>query len=173
MIPEESFKVVIAGEKHVGKTTLVHRLVHSQFPLKGLYSTILVDFNIKRVKVDEKEISLAVFDFGGEARFHEKFPKYARGSKGLILAFDPTRPETFEALEEWLDIYNKIEHNSVNIIISTKADLEKTFSEGKVNNFKQKYNFREYYKTSAVTGHNVDRLFINIAKMMLSNKISD
>ncbi len=39
--------MVIAGEKRVGKSSLVHRFIHEQFPLKDLYSTVGFDFTVK------------------------------------------------------------------------------------------------------------------------------
>ena len=87
---DRPFKVVIAGEKHVGKSSLVHRFIHEQFPLKGLYSTVGFEFTLKTVQIkDGSSVIIHVYDFGGEPKFRMIFPQYASDCDGLILAFDP------------------------------------------------------------------------------------
>lgn len=159
---ERPLKIVIAGEKHVGKSTLVHRFIHNQFPLKGLYSTVGFDFTIKTLTLENgSTVVIHLFDFGGEPGFKKIFPQYASDSDGLILAFDPSREETLDALHDWIRVYQLREHRkeSVNFLVSTKADLGISTSPLKINEFRNKYPIAEYVKTSAVTGENTQRVF--------------
>lgn len=163
---ERPLKVVIAGEKHVGKSSLVHRFIHNQFPLKGLYSTVGFEFTVKTVTLEDgATVVIHLFDFGGEPRFRKIFPQYASDSDGLILAFDPSREETLDALSEWIKVYKQRKHKTecINFLVSTKADLGFSPSPLKINEFRNKYSIAEYFQTSAVTGENTQRVFQKMA----------
>ncbi|MFX0085418.1 MAG: Rab family GTPase [Candidatus Hodarchaeota archaeon] len=164
---ERPYKIVIAGEKRVGKSSLVHRFIYEQFPLKGLYSTVGFDFTLKNITLeDNSTVIVHIFDFGGEPRFRKIFPQYAADCDGLLLAFDPSREETFDLLHEWIKVYGR-ESESVNFIVSTKSDLGVSIDPVKINEFRNKYNIDEYYQTSAVTGENTDEVFKKIALAIL------
>ena len=161
---DRPLKVVIAGEKHVGKSSLVHRFIHEQFPLKGLYSTVGFEFTLKTVQLENgTSIIIHVYDFGGEPKFRMIFPQYASDCDGLILAFDPSREETLDLLHEWIRVYGR-ENESVNFLVSTKSDLGFSVSPVKINEFREKYYIDEYFQTSAVTGENTQRVFQLIAE---------
>ena len=117
----------------MGKSSLVHRFIHEQFPLKDLYSTIGFDFTVKTVTLEDgSTINVHLFDFGGEPRFRMIFPQYASDCDGLILAFDPSREQTFTALHEWINVYGR-SAESVNFLVSTKADLGISISPVEIN----------------------------------------
>ncbi|UCE13211.1 MAG: GTP-binding protein [Candidatus Heimdallarchaeota archaeon] len=159
---EKPLKVVIAGEKHVGKSSLVHRFIHQQFPLKDLYSTVGFDFTVKNLTLEDgSNVTLHLFDFGGEPSFRMIFPQYASDNDGLILAFDPSREETFDALHEWIRVYKQRKHEkeSVNFLVSTKSDLGVSPSPLKINDFRNQYPIDQYFQTSAVTGENAQLVF--------------
>lgn len=163
---ERPLKVVIAGEKRVGKSTLVHRFIHDQFPLRGLRSTVGFDFTIKTITLEDgSTVVIHLFDFGGEPGFEKIFPQYASDSDGLILAFDPSREETLDALHDWIDVYEQRvrKKKSVNFLVSTKADLGISTSPLKINDFRNKYPIAEYFKTSALTGENTQKVFQRMA----------
>jgi len=168
---DSPLKVVIAGEKHVGKSSLVHRFIYEQFPLKGLYSTVGFDFTLKTIILDNNtSVVIHIYDFGGEPRFRMIFPQYASDCDGLILAFDPTREETFNALNEWIEVYGR-KDETINFLISTKADLGISTSPLKINDFRNKHNISRYFQTSAVTGENTQELFKIIAGEILQKKL--
>ena len=167
---KKSVKVVIGGEKRVGKSTLVHRFIHEQFPLKDLYSTVGFDFTVKPITLEDGSIiEVHLFDFGGEPRFQSIFPHYASDCDGLILAFDPSREDTFTALYEWIRVYGR-EAESINFLVSTKADLGYSISPVKINDFRNQFKIDEYFITSSVTGKNTQILLPRLVNEILARQ---
>ena len=170
MSKNKSVKVVIAGEKRVGKSSLVHRFMHEKFPLKDLYSTLGFDFTVKSISLDNGDIiDIHLFDFGGEPRFQTIFPQYSSDCDGLILAFDPSREQTFNALHEWIQVYGR-ETESTNFLVSTKADLGVSISPVEINKFRNQHNIDEYFTTSAITGKNTQELLHRLVTRILEKQ---
>ena len=163
--PEYVFKVVIAGPTAVGKTSLVRRYTDRVFTGETK-RTIGVDFALKKVDVNltdldipVRRICLQLWDFAGESRFELVLPYYIAGTHIIILAFDSTRVETFEALPRWTISMRSHIHDVPVVLISTKNDLEPTVSSEAIQKFMKKENIQHLFYTSSKTGKNVDELF--------------
>ena len=168
------FKILVVGEKNVGKTTLIRRYVDGRF-LENTLATIGVDFSLKTVQFekndeleDEKEFILQIWDIAGENRFRAILPSYIVGTEGVILAFDATSVESLEKLPEWIEILNK--HSSKPlffILVSTKNDLETFNKQNLIKKFKEEYpQIKFYLPTSSKTGLNVDEIFKMIGNLI-------
>lgn len=88
-------KICMLGSFAVGKTSLVRRFVHSMFTDKYL-TTVGVKIDTKKIVLRDKEISLLLWDLYGEDEFQRVQISYLRGSSGLLLVADGTRPETVD-----------------------------------------------------------------------------
>lgn len=93
-------KICLLGSFAVGKTSLVRQFVHSIFSER--YHTtvgVKVDKKVVRVHVDDgelTEVSLVLWDVQGEDRFSSVPASYFRGSSGILLVADGTRPKTLD-----------------------------------------------------------------------------
>ena len=86
-------KIALLGAPGVGKTSLVRRFVESLFDEKYL-TTIGVKVDKKGVRVGTTDVTLMIWDVAGaEERFTIPIA-YVKGSAGLLLVVDGTRPET-------------------------------------------------------------------------------
>lgn len=63
--PDRTYKVVFAGDAAVGKTSFINRLTKGVF-LNNLSSTLGVDFQVKTIRVDERNIALQLWDTAGD-----------------------------------------------------------------------------------------------------------
>ena len=166
-------KIVVGGESNVGKTSLVHRLRHGSFPLVDLRRTIGVDFTIRDLEValesgEKKRVRLHLWDFGGEKRFRELFPKYSEGANGIILAFDITVAETLTKLGEWKAILNP-EPSVPIFLVATKRDLEDhKITPEEISDWQKENRVTNFFQTSARTGENVERVFEQLAIKIIS-----
>ena len=96
------FKICIFGDGGVGKTTLLNRYVLGLFK-DDSKMTIGVDFRMKQLKVNEKIVTLQIWDFAGEERFRFLLPHYITGASGGIFMYDITRYSSLKNLNEWIN----------------------------------------------------------------------
>ena len=160
-------KIIVAGSKDVGKTSLIHRYVSGRFLVNTL-STIGVDFMSKNLTVDDLDVHLSLWDFAGEQKFRTLFPAYCSGASGAIVLFDLSSRSSFEDLVDWVELIdnNAMNKKIVKILIGSKADLadQRQVSEEEANEFANAHNFTKYLECSAKTGQNVDIIFTLLTK---------
>ncbi len=168
------FKVVIAGAKNVGKTSLLRRYATGKFN-KSTLSTIGVDFETKKLSVDDTEILLNLWDFAGEPKFRLLFPSYISGASGAVMMYDITDKESLEDLHEWIEIIEGVQNPPrTKILLEHKVDLEdqRVVSRKDAEEIFKKYKFQgEIIGTSAKTGENIEDAFILLGKEILSNSL--
>jgi small GTP-binding protein len=88
-------KICMLGSFAVGKTSLVRRFVESIY--SDVYQTTVgVKIDKKNVQVDEKEVSLVLWDIYGEDDYQKMRWTYLRGASGYLLVADGTRKATLE-----------------------------------------------------------------------------
>jgi small GTP-binding protein len=161
-------KVLTSGDGGVGKTTLLHRYVSNRF-IADTSMTIGVQFHLKNINFGGTELTLQLWDFGGQDRFRFLLPTYASGAKGALMLFDLTRMNTTFSLESsWLPIIRKEDPNLPVVLMGTKLDMvDPNFpaidpSFGK--EFVEEHNLQGYVETSSKTGEQVDKAFRMLVK---------
>jgi len=166
------FKLPIFGDAGVGKTTLTHRYLHGLFK-QSYHGTIGVDFFLKKLELDGKNISLQIWDFAGEEKFRFLLPGIINGANGTILMFDITRYVTFENLSNWLSVFKTANENHNQtvpaLLVGSKTDLEgiRTVPSKEAKSFAQDNNLSGYIECSSKNGENVEELFRKITKIMM------
>ena len=117
-------KLIIIGDTSVGKTSLLLRFAENTFSVQHI-ATIGIDFKIKNMQVDGKNVKLQVWDTAGQERFRTITSSYYKGANGIILCFDSTMINTFEHLQNWLtQIEQHANDDVLKILVATKWDLE-------------------------------------------------
>lgn len=166
------FKVVVAGAKNVGKTSLIRRYATGKFETSTL-STIGVDFETKKLVVDGTEILLNIWDFAGEKKFRLLFPSYISGASGALLLYDITNKDSFNDLYDWINVISSIPNSpKTKILIETKTDLKRKVPKEEAMQFVEKYDFQgDIIATSAKTGENVEEAFITLGREILKNSL--
>ena len=168
------FKVFIAGAKNVGKTSLIRRYATGKFN-KSTLSTIGVDFETKKLSIDDTEILLNIWDFAGEIKFRLLFPSYISGASVAIMMYDITDKDTLEDLHEWIELIEGVQNPPrTKILLEHKVDLEdqRVVSRKDAEEIFKKYKFQgEIIGTSAKTGVNIEDAFLLLGKEILSNSL--
>ena len=65
--------------------------------------TVGVEFGTLMVKMDEKTLKLQIWDTAGQESFKSITKIFYRGAHCVVLAYDITRSDTFENLNNWID----------------------------------------------------------------------
>ncbi|MFX0038637.1 MAG: GTP-binding protein [Promethearchaeota archaeon] len=166
------FKVVVAGAKNVGKTSLIRRYATGKFE-KSTLSTIGVDFETKKVIVDDTEILLNIWDFAGEKKFRLLFPSYVSGASGALMLYDVTNSESLNDLYDWINVISSVPNSpKTKILIEAKTDLKRNVKKEDALNLFEKYQFQgEILSTSAKTGENVEKAFEMLGREILKNSL--
>ena len=174
------FKIVLAGEGSVGKTSLRENYMGKNFQ-KSRMMTIGADFASTQVTVDGSSIFLQIWDLAGQSMFDYLRTNYYYGAHGALLVFDLTRKGTFDNLPEWIEEARKYCGNPSlpTVTLANKQDLENTMvSERSINTFIQELNLynsnqntnHSWMYTSALTGLNVKEAFTRLCKDILSSQ---
>ncbi|MFX1325754.1 MAG: Rab family GTPase [Promethearchaeota archaeon] len=170
MAIEYIFKCIVIGPGAVGKSSLVRRFIENKFEINYNF-TIGVDFLAKTVEYkNNKFAKLSIWDVGGQERFKVLRRSFYEGTHGALLIFDLSRANTFQSMKDWLkDMRSIIEGEIPIVILGNKADL--LLEVGEVINRDEPKKFAQeqqsiYIETSAKTGENVDKAFVELTKRM-------
>jgi len=163
------FKIIVAGEGGVGKTTLLSKYVNGLF-MEDTRMTIGVQFHVKTVTYGGNSYSLQLWDLGGQDQFRFMLPSYIRGAKGAILLYDTTRMASLTNLEEWIEICRTQDKNLPIMLCGTKIDLisERVVSADYAKSFLNLNSLFDHIEVSAKTGENIEKAF-----EMLASKVTD
>jgi Ras-related protein Rab-11B len=158
------FKVIVAGEGGVGKSSIVHRFVSNLNSEPVM--TVGSEFAYREIEVAGQRLGLSIWDFGGEERFRELMPILCLGAHGALIVFDLTRYSTFVQLRFWLDIVHGTTNNIPVILIGAKCDLPGGPTDEEIKQFCCEQRISAYFPVSAREGVNVDSVFTHIAQLM-------
>jgi len=160
------YKILIAGNSGVGKTTLVHRYLKGKFR-EDFKRTLGVNILIKKgITIKEKEIKLSIWDLGGEERFRQMLRGYSKNTDGVLFLFDLADINTLNEIGEWVSLIRKDSPNVKILLVGAKSDISvRTEGDLKmIEIMKSHYNLFDYIETSSKLGKNVDKCFKILAR---------
>jgi small GTP-binding protein len=169
------YKIILAGSKDVGKSSLIARFCDNIFHEKTM-ATIGVAFKRKNVKINDKlNIELHIWDFGGEEKYRTLFPSYCNGASAALILYDITDKHSLNDVENWIKIIDKnASGNVIKVLIGTKIDLKEKreiFLEA-AERISQKYKFLgKPIETSSKTGENVENAFLKVSNEIINRNL--
>ncbi|OCT56448.1 ras and EF-hand domain-containing protein [Xenopus laevis] len=168
---EKAYKIVLAGDAAVGKSSFLMRLCKNEF--RGNTSATLgVDFQMKTLVVDGEPTILQLWDTAGQERFRSIAKSYFRRADGVLLLYDVTCEKSFLNVREWIDMIEDATSETIPIMmVGNKADLRQLMAEqGNIcvsTNYGEKLS-RTYgalfCETSAKEGSNIVEAVLHLAR---------
>ena len=161
-------KVCMVGVFATGKTSLVHRFVHSLFSAK-YHSTVGVKIDRKQVQVGTEQVNLLLWDIEGRTPEQEIPESYLKGAHAVLYVADGTRRETFEQLFSLRDHVRSAAGDVPSIVALNKHDLKDQWIVTPADTAKLITGGFHALTTSAKTGVGVEDAFRWVAKTTLSS----
>jgi small GTP-binding protein len=163
-----SFKIVLLGNSGVGKTCITKRAIKSEFKeLQNL--TVGMEFYTIFVKVENKLIRLQLWDTCGEEKYRALVTNFYRNSSLAILVYAIDDSKSFRDLDSWVKELRQNNSPSIKLfLVGNKIDLleNKEVTKEMFDSFCDLYHINDYIETSAKTGENICKMFVNIAKKL-------
>lgn len=174
--PEESveetfdyqFKIVICGDPECGKTSTVLRFTDNVFTATYL-PTLGTNISEKVFIIDNKNISLHLWDIAGQSKFQTLRRQFYKGAEAVVLLYDSTRPKTFKNIANWhQDLVKSLGKQIKIILCANKIDLidKRQVSKEDGKKLAEQLNM-EYIETSALTGENIEEAFHTLTRKLV------
>ena len=153
-------KLIVVGNQGTGKSCILNRFINETFDEK-YQATIGLDFQSKNITIHDQDVRLIIYDTAGQEKFRSLIPMYIREAQIILLVYDITDKESFDAMPNWIqEVKEVINKEVVFALIGNKIDLEGqrnvSYEEGKKLAEKNNFVFQE---VSAKTGKNFENLF--------------
>ena len=120
---EQEIKVILVGNIHVGKTSIINKTMGYTFD-ENLLSTTAASYVTKTIKIDQTEYKVNIWDTMGKEKFRAINKLFYRNSKIVLFVYDITDKESFEGLRTYVsDIEEILGDNIIKGLIANKSDL--------------------------------------------------
>ena len=143
-------------------------------------------------EVKQKRMKLSLWDTAGQETYKAITRSYFRGASGALLVYDITRRSTFEHATAWLhDLRQIAEEGIVVILVGNKSDLassstvtspvangeaqglevanQRAVTVDEAEEWCRRNGVMSYVETSARSGQNVERAFLEVAERIYEN----
>ncbi|PAA52013.1 hypothetical protein BOX15_Mlig002364g2 [Macrostomum lignano] len=121
--PERMFKVVLAGDAAVGKSSFIGRFCDGRFSANTT-ATLGVDFKTRTLVVDGRVVAVQLWDTAGQERFRSIAKSYFRRADGVILMYDCTHERSFLSARDWMESIRDCAEPGIPVVLAgNKADL--------------------------------------------------
>jgi small GTP-binding protein len=162
------YKVVVAGDGNVGKTSLIRRYCEGKFD-ESRIMTLGVDFQTKVIAVGDMTVKLSIWDVAGQDRFQSFRDTFYRGAHAVALVYDVTSPPSFFNLMHWRDEIQSAVPLVPMVVIGNKSDLFNVIPPDEAKGWAKSLNM-PFLSTSASTGDRVDEFFAGLAFLAIQEQ---
>jgi small GTP-binding protein len=166
--PDILVKLVLIGESGVGKTNLLSQFCKKQFNPDSK-PTIGVEFLVRPIQVQGKNIRTQVWDTAGQERYRAIADTYYRGAVGALVVYDISASFSFHAVTRWVNEIRQHTRPELPILlVGNKSDLEanRSVSQEEGKNIAEKERLL-FFETSALDGSNVEEAFLALVSQIL------
>ena len=172
-ILEIDCKVVMLGDKNVGKTTIINQYINGIF-LDKVEPTFSACFYQKSLNINGTKINFDIWDTAGEEAYRSLTKIFLNRANICILVYDTTKEKTFENIKNvWynliLDHLDKEE--IIFVLVGNKNDLydQQEISAQEANLYAKEIN-AIYDELNALSNEKINFLMEKIAKKFIKKQ---
>ncbi len=154
--PLHEAKMLLVGQSNVGKTCLRERLIRNYYdPSRN--KTNGIDIENWKIQVDDKELQVNIWDFGGQEIMHSTHQFFLTKRSLYLLVLDTTQSEEENRIEYWLKIIQSFGKDAPVIIVGNKADQHPLDIDKR--GLQKKYSqIKAFYEVSCETSKGISEL---------------
>jgi len=161
-IRDPQLKLVLLGDKNVGKTNIFKRYIYDNIcrteMVRGAHFALL------KMKIQNRIFKVSIWDTVGEEKFNAMTKIFTRGANCAVLCFDLTERKTFQSIKKYAENLNQ---NCALMILGNNLELIKNGEKERQVTIDQiKEVAREfgalYSEVSAVTGAGIEAAFEDV-----------
>lgn len=166
---DKTYKILLLGGEGVGKSCFLLRYVENTYT-ETFIGSIGVDYKTKTVILDDKEVTLQIWDPTAEDRAITS--SFYRGAVGVFVVFDVTNQESFDYVK---DVFGAIDRfaseDVVSVLIGSKSDLdeERTVSKDTAQSYADELGV-PYFEVSSKESTNINESFIEMSRSVQNIK---
>jgi GTP-binding nuclear protein Ran len=166
-IKNSTFKLVMAGDGGVGKTTYMRRFLTGDFT-RQYYATVGAEVHPIDFNTTDKKIIFNIWDTAGQEKYAGLRNNYYKDADAAIIMFDVMSQVSYINVQMWYKDIRAVCPDIPIIIVGNKCDI--SGRKVKVINIKfhRKHNL-EYYDISAKSNYNFEKPFLQVARVLTGN----
>ncbi|MHA1669700.1 MAG: Rab family GTPase [Promethearchaeota archaeon] len=169
---DNTFKIIVFGNSEAGKATFLRNNTKEVISKSKADKEIGIEFYTKSVILGNKRYQLQIWSFKDIDRFHLLYSTYSKGANAGILFFDISNLYSLANYEAWVSLVRKEVDNPESfpiLMIGNKLDLKENrqVQSQQAIRMAKSMNINGYIECSAMTGENVEDIFIIIVQKIL------
>ena len=153
-----SFSVVVLGDTHTGKSSLISCTVDSSGLSGNDAADPATDHGVKcKVHTYESRgarYQILMWEVPGAPRYLNVAPRYAAMAAGALLVFDITRRVTFDRMARWLEAVDATSPDLPKVLVGNKSDGQSEVTTDEAYALAQKHGCK-YFETCALRSDQV------------------
>lgn len=171
-------RVILVGNGSAGKTSICTRFRADGFA-RVYKQTVGIDFYEKAARLGGADVSLQVWDIGGQSLGSKMLGQYVAGAHVTFLCYDVTDAQSFADAEDWLSLTRRgtgeAPGGGAIYLVGNKVDLEqhRTVTPGMHARFIATHGLAGGFLLSARSGDGVRTAFFQAAAAALGVALSE
>ncbi|CAI2366813.1 unnamed protein product [Moneuplotes crassus] len=179
-----AFKIIVVGDKRVGKSNIVTRFTQNEFSLESSSSPMINIYTDMKIKPDrsselrrscskeEEEVKFHIWDTECQEEPHS-LHLYFKGCHGIMLVYDVTKQHSFESLSGWMDTIKEHLPETNIVLVGNKSDLHnlKTVCAEDGQAFADSHGI-PFYEASALDCSNINEAFEDLLQSVIDSRES-
>ena len=150
------FKLVLAGDSGVGKTTLAKQIA---FNSPNTNTNNLMEMYWNNYQVDDYKLCLQIWDTICDDNFECIYSLFYKSAACIFLVFDLNSNKSFLNIHKWmLNIQQYISQDTLLILVGNKFDLNSNVNTTDIQKVAEDNNFDSFFLISAKDNLNVSDL---------------